>query len=94
MLQFFAFFCLFSNFLLDQSKIEVKIDKGLLLEIITSYDHLRAIFFGTRNINTQIYSIVYNFFKFFENCSHILSFSALAVKQPPERFDNRLLHSF
>ena len=64
MLQFFAFFRLFSNFLLDQSKIEVKIDKGLLLEIITSYDHLRAIFFGTRNKHANLFNCL-QFFQVF-----------------------------
>ena len=54
---------------------------------------LRAISFGTRNVNTQFYT---NFpvFKFFENFCHFLSFSALDVKQRPQGFYNRLMHSF
>ena len=55
---------------------------------------LKALSFGTRNINAQVYSNFYNLFQVSEYFCHFLSFSALGVKQSPQRFDNRLLNIF
>ena len=61
MLQLFAFFLNFWIFCWTSLKLRfLKVDKGLLQDKITSYDHF--ICFGIQNINTQIYTNFRNFY--------------------------------
>ena len=66
MLQFSRFFFVCCSIILSSLKLRfVKVDKGLLQDIVTFYDHFKSYMFRTPNINMQIYTNLYYFLKVF-----------------------------
>ena len=66
MLQFFAFFIIFRIPYRTSLKLRfVKVGRGILQDKVFSITVLRAVCFGTPNINTQFYNNFTIFFEFF-----------------------------
>ena len=85
MLPFFAFLRHFSIFCwLSLNLRYLKVDEGLLRDVIIFMANLGDIYYGTPNLNTQIYANFKKKFKFFKNFLSIFEVSqALVSKLPP-----------